>query len=206
VVRIIAALVAALLFPQAAIGQEPRVSVGGSVTLVTQTHSDDQQVGGTTLGGSALLGVRVSPRVAIEVEPSFGGSYSREYTYRPSRSSMATVIVSRREMAFPVQARFVVGVLEPVLGVGVVRSRIARDATFSSGTPYFNDSRTDCDLALVAGLDAAFKLASRVYLVPAFRMLMVQRGSSDPFEDPLGQDASTGSFTFRYGVGIRAAF
>lgn len=203
-VRILVVLIAMVVFPRTVNGQQPRMSAGGSINVVTQTHSNDQPLGGTTLGGSVLFGVRVSPHVAIEVEPSFGDSYSWQYMYRPAPSLIATVVASRRDMFFPVQARFGMSVLEPVLGVGVVRSRIARHATVG-GTPYFEDSRSDSDLALVAGLDAAFKLTSRIYIVPTLRALIVPRGS-DSTEDPLGAQTSTGWLTFRYGIGARVAF
>ena len=203
-VRIMIALAALVVLPRPAVGQEPRAYAGGTVNFVTATHSDDQPLGGTTVGGSALFGVQVSPRVAIEVEPSFGGSYSWQYTYRPSPSLVATVVASRRDTFFPVQARIRAGVLEPVVGVGIAHGRIERHATVGN-TPYFDDNRSDNDIALVAGLDAAFKVASNVYIVPTFRVLVVPRGSDSP-DDPLGAQTSTGSFIFRYGVGTRVAF
>src|SRR5690242_17230071 len=97
-------LIALVVAPQAVVAQEPRTAVGGAINLVTQAHSDFP-LGGTTIGGSVLVGVRVAPRVSIEFEPSFGGSYSWEYTYRPAPSLMATVLASRRDLFFPVQAR-----------------------------------------------------------------------------------------------------
>ena len=203
-VRIIAALIALVAVPQTVAGQEPRAAVGGTINVVTQTHSDDQPLGGTTLGGSALVGVRVATRLAIEFEPSFGGSYSWEYSYRPAPSLIATVVASRRDTFFPVQARIGTGVLEPVIGVAVVHSNISRHATIGS-TTYFDDGRSENDLALVAGLDAAIKLTSNLFLVPTFRLLAGPRGSGAT-DDPLGEQTGTGSITFRYGVGVRAAF
>src|SRR6476469_3432060 len=116
-VRIIVALAALVAFPQVAGAQESHVYAGGTVTFVTQTHSDDQPLGGTTIGGSVLFGARVSPRVAIECEPSFGESFSWEYTYRPAASLIATVVASRHDTFIPVQARLALGVIEPVIGV-----------------------------------------------------------------------------------------
>ena len=201
---IIIALVALVVLPPPVVGQEPRAYAGGTVNFVTATQPDDRPLGGTTFGGSVMFGIRVSPRVAIEVEPSFGGSYSWQYTYRPGPSLVATVVASRRETFFPVQARIRAGVLEPVVGVGIAHARIARHATLGA-TAYFDDSRSDNDLALVGGLDAAFKLASNVYFVPTLRVLVVPRESDSP-DDPLGSQTSTGSLIFRYGVGTRVVF
>jgi hypothetical protein len=114
--RIIFALVAVSAFAQTVIAQQPRAAIGGTVNVVTQTHSNDQPLGGTSLGGSALFGVRVSPRVGIEFEPSFGASYSWQYTYRPFPSATAIVVAARRDTFFPVQARIRMRVLEPVVG------------------------------------------------------------------------------------------
>ena len=203
--RILIALAALVALPQVAGAQEHRVYAGGAFTFATQTHSDEQPLGGTTIGGSALFGVRVSHRVAIECEPSFVGTLSWEYTYRPVASLLATVVASRRDTFIPVQARLALGVVEPVIGAGVAHSTIARHATFANGATYFDDGRSENDLALIGGLDAAFKLASRLYLVPTFRMLVVPRAAHSS-EDPLGEQTSTGWFTFRYGVGARVAF
>src|SRR4051812_32337152 len=99
--RIIVALAALVAMPQIAVAQEHHAYAAGTVSLVTLTHSDDQPLGGATLGGSALFGVRVSKRVAIECEPSFAGLLSWDYTYRPSPSLSATVVASRRDTFFP---------------------------------------------------------------------------------------------------------
>jgi hypothetical protein len=85
-----------------------------------------------------------------------------------------------------------------------VHSTIARHATVGDAT-YFDDSRSENDLALVGGLDVAIKVSAHVYLVPMFRVLVGPRGSGSS-GDPLGEQTSTGSFTFRYGVGVRAGF
>ena len=206
-VRMVVAVVALIAFPFIAMAQESRLYVGGTFNLVTQTHSDGEPIGGTTQGGSALFGVQVSPRVAIEFEPSFGGRNSWEYTYRPSPSLLARVVASRRDTFFPVQVRIRLGVLEPVVGVGFVYTRLSRHATVGSAT-YFDESRMDDNVALVGGVDAALKLVSSLYLVPTFRVLVLATGTSSPdlAGDPLGAQTSTGSFVFRYGVGTRVAF
>ena len=64
-----------------------------------------------------------------------------------------------------------------------MHSTIARHATIGNAT-YFDDGRSKNNIVLVAGLDAAFKLNSRVYLVPTFRALVGSRGSTG---DPLGE-------------------
>jgi hypothetical protein len=136
----VVAAVAFIAFPFIAMAQESWLYTGGTFNVVTQTHSDKELVGGTTRGGSALFGVQVSPRVAVEFEPSFGG-------------------------------------------------------------------RSENNLALVGGVDAALQLVPHLYLVPTFRMLAVATGTSpDSPGDPLGAQTSTGSFLFRYGAGARVAF
>ena len=147
-----------LAFPSIVVAQESRVYVGGTFNFVTQTHSDREPIGGTTQGGSALVGVQVSPRLAIEFEPSLTGRNSWQYTYRPSPSLTANVVASRRDTFFPIQARIRLGVLEPVVGVAFVHGRISRHATVGGGT-YFDDSRSDDNLAFVGGVDAALNLA-----------------------------------------------
>ena len=201
-IRIIVVLVALVAIPRDVAAQEPRAAVGGTINFVTQTHDDDQP-GGTTLGWSALVGVKVASRVSIEFEPSFGGTYSWEYTYRPSPSLTATVVASRRDTFFPVQARIKTGILEPVVGAAIVHGKIGRHATIGT-TTYFDDGRSENTLGLVGGVDAAVKLASSVSLVPTFRVLIAPRDADAP--DPLGEQTSTGLITFRYGVGIRIGY
>jgi hypothetical protein len=202
-------VVALVVLSAGVAAQESRVYAGGSVSAVTQTHSAGEPLGGTTWGGSAVFGVQVSPRVAVEFEPSFGGPYSWEYTYRPSTTVTADVVASRRDSFYSFQVRTRVGVLEPVVGLGYVHGRISRHATFDNGTPYFDDSRSDNGLAFVGGLDAAVKLTSRLQFVPTFRLLA--RGQPaipvNPFNgDPLGRDTRTGLFVLRYGAGVRVIF
>jgi hypothetical protein len=204
--RVVAAVVALVAFPSVVVAQQPRVYVGGTFNVVTQTHSDREPLGGTTRGGSALFGVYVSPRVAVEFEPLFVGRYSSQYTYRPSPSLIANVVASRRDTFFPIQARIRLGVLEPVVGVAFVHERIRRHATVGSAN-YFDDNRSDHNVALAGGVDAALRLASRFDIVPSFRVLVTSRGTTSvPFGDPLGDDTRTGSVVFRYGAGARVAF
>ena len=204
--RIVVALLALIAFPIAAAAQQSRVYLGGTFDAVTQIHADDEPLGGTTWGGSALFGVQVSPRVAIEFEPTFVGRLSWDYTYRPSPSLVANVVASRRNMYFSGQARIKLGVLEPVAGMSYVRGRVARHATIGSST-YFDDNESRDGLAVVAGVDAALKLASHFYFVPTLRVFVsALRPSSDPFGDPLGDQTRTGPVAFRYGAGARVTF
>ena len=195
-----------LLFASDVAAQQSRVHVGGALTGVYQTQSEDDHVGGLAWGGSVLFGVQVSPRVAIEFEPSFGGAYSWEYTYRPGPSRTADVVASRRDPFFSFQMRHRAGVLEPVAGVSYVLGRISRHAT-SGGRPYFDDARSQNSLALVGGLDAGIELTPHVFLVPTARVYYVVRpGTADPFNDPLSEQTSIGPFTFRFGAGARVTF
>jgi hypothetical protein len=188
----VVALVALVAFPLIVDAQESRVYVGGTFNFVTQTHSAREPIGGTTQGGSALFGVQVSPRVAIEFEPSLAGRYSWRYTYSPSPSLTANVVASRRDTFFPIQARIRLGVLEPVVGVAFVHGRISRHATVGTGT-YFDDGRSDDNLAFVGGVDAALNVAAHFYLVPTFRLLVSAPGATpDSPGDPLGAQTSTG--------------
>ena len=203
-VRIAVALVALIAFPSVAAAQESRVYVGGSFDVVTQTHGDAEPLGGTTWGGSALFGVRVTPRVGIEFEPSFGGPYSWEYSYKPASSLTADVVASRRDTFFSGQARIRLGVIEPVAGVSYVHGKITRHATIGS-TTYFDDNASEDGIAVVGGVDAALKLASHFYFVPTFRVFLLPRTTPSEF-DPFREQTSTGSLAFRYGAGARVTF
>jgi len=202
--RCVFALLVLFSFAPIASAQQPRITLGGAVTVVTQPHSSEEPLGGTSVGGSVLFGVRVSPRVSIEVEPTVAGELSSDYTYRPSPSLVATVVASRRDLFVPVQARIHLGVFEPIAGVGIVRSNIARHATIGH-TSYFDDERSDNDLALVGGFDLVVRLAANVYLVPTFRARVVPQRADSSF-DPLGEQTRTGMLNLRYGLGARVAF
>ena len=203
ILRVFVVLLAIVASPSVTGAQQPRVYVGGTVDLSTQTESDTNPLGGTTWGGRALVGVHVSPRVGVEFEPSFSGSYSWQYTYFPTPSLAANVVASRRNTFFPVQARIRFGALEPVIGMGYVRGRISRHATIGSST-YFDDSGFDNSLAVVAGLDAAVPLAAHLHFVPTLRVLMTFTGATPA--DTLESQTNTGPFVLRYGAGLRATF
>ncbi len=173
------------------------------MNLVTQTLSDSVPMGGTRWGGSGVFGVRVAPRVAVEFEPSFGGPYSWEYTYKPGPSRTAHVVASRRDSFYSFQVRTRLGVLEPVAGLSYIHAKIGRHAT-SGGATYFDDSRSDNGIAAVVGLDAAVKITPHFDFVPSFRLLARAIDSSSG--DPLYTQTRTGALTFRYGAGVRVTF
>lgn len=182
---------------------QSRVYAGGAATFVTQTHPEALQLGGTTWGGSVLFGVPVSPRLSVEFEPSFVGSFDGEYTYSASITSRARVVMRRRDTFYTFQLRARTGFFEPVVGFSYVRGRSSRDATFTpSGRPYFADSQSENAPALAGGIDASVKLASRFFLVPTFRAFVVAR----PDSKYIGEQTRGGPFVFRYGVGARVAF
>jgi hypothetical protein len=180
---------------------------GGTLTAFTQTRPDTQPLGGTTWNGSVSAGGWLSPRLAIEFEPSFGRTFSWEYSYRPGPSFTADVVASRRDSFWAAQVRTRVGVIEPVFGLAYMRASLQRHATIA-GRPYFDDARIENGVAAVLGLDAPVKIAPHVYLLPTFRALVnvgSMSGSSD-FSDPLGAQTSAGRLLFRYGAGVRVTF
>lgn len=186
--------------------QNESIYAGGTLSAFTQTHSDPQRLGGTTWNGSVFVGGWVLPRVAIEFEPSFGRTFSWEYSYRPGPSVTADVVASRRDTFWAAQLRTRVGVIEPVFGLAYVRTDRQRHAT-AAGRPYFDDARLENGVAGVLGLDAPVKIAPHVHLLPTFRLLwnfrsVADSGSSDPF----GEQTSAGHLVFRYGAGARVTF
>jgi hypothetical protein len=205
-VTIIACLVL-VVCPPAVSAQEQGFYVGGAFALHVQPHSDIEPLGGKTWGGSVVVGKQMSSRVGLEVETYFSGEFSDEYSYNPGPSWSAHVVARRRDTFFSVQLRSrVASYLEPVVGVSYVLERPSRHATVL-GTPYFDDSETRSGLAAVGGLDAPIKLASRVYLVPTFRVFLTTlRGADDDVHDPLGWDTKTGRVAVRLGVGVRWGF
>jgi hypothetical protein len=182
------------------------IYAGGTFTGFTQTTSDTP-LGGTTWNGSVFVGGWVSDRLAIEFEPSFGRTFSWEYSYRPAASLTADVVASRRDTFWAAQVRTRVGVVEPVVGLAYVRSDRQRHATVA-GRRYFDDVLKENGVAGVLGVDAPVRIAPHVYLLPTFRLLLnlgaVSESSDlgDAFED----QTSAGSLLFRYGAGLRVTF
>lgn len=190
----------------ASVHAQPRAHGGGAVTFITETHSTTNELGGTTWGGSLLLGVSVSPRLSVEFEPSFVRSFQGEYTYSPSRSLRARVITRRRDTFLTFQLRGRAGFLEPVVGVSYVRGTGTRHATFlGSGRPYFDGRQSQHGLAVAGGVDAVVKLTPRLFFVPTFRAFVIARPRPSP-RNPGAQQTGGGRFAFRYGAGARVTF
>jgi hypothetical protein len=187
--------------------QNESLFAGGTLTVFTQTEPEGQPLGGTTWNGSVFVGGWVSPRVAIEFEPSFGRTFSWRYSYRAGASFTADVMASRRDTFWAGQVRTRLGVIEPVVGLAFMRTNRQRHAT-TNGRPYFDDLRIDNGLAGVVGLDAPVRIAPHVYLLPTFRALVNFKSAPDTseFGDPLGDQTSAGRLLFRYGAGMRVAF
>jgi len=180
---------------------------GGTLTALTQTRSDTDRLGGTTWNGSVIFGGWVSSRIAIEVEPSFGRTFSWQYSYRPSPSATADVVVSRRDTFWGFQVRTRAGVIEPVFGLAYKHGRVDRHATMA-GQPYFDDARSDNGLAAVGGVDAPVTIARHVELLPTFRMMFDfgQRNYPVTSIDLITAQANTGRLVLRYGAGARVTF
>ncbi len=187
--------------------QDGPLYAGGAVTAFTQTRSDAQPLGGTTWNGSVFVGGWVSPRLAVEFEPSFGRTFSWQYSYRPGPSFTADVVASRRDTFWAAQVRTRAGVVEPIFGLAYRHTNLQRHATIA-GRPYFDDSRIGSGVAGVLGLDAPVKIAPHVYLLPTFRLFWnFEPGSeSSGLSDPLGEQTRSGRLLFRYGVGARVSF
>ena len=187
--------------------QDESVYAGGAITVFAQTEPDGQPLGGTTWNGSVVVGGWVSPRIAIEFEPSFGRTFSWQYSYRAGASFTADVVASRHDTFWAGQVRTRLGVVEPVAGLAFMRTNRQRHAT-TNGRPYFDDLRIDNGLAGVVGLDAPVRIAPHVYLLPTFRALLNFKTAPDTsqFGDPLGDQTSAGRLLFRYGAGMRVAF
>lgn len=205
------AAVALLLFigaPNASVAQQSgRLYAGGTFTGYTQTRSDNPPLGGTTWAGSFFVGGRVSRRLAIEFEPTFGRMLSWEYDYRPGPSRPAHVVASRRDTFWAGQLRARAGAAEPVFGLAYTHADLQRHAT-SFGQPYFDDSRKERGLAAVLGLDVPLDVARHFALLPTFRLLLNfgPASESSGFSDPLGAQTRAGATVLRYGVGGRVTF
>jgi len=138
---VFAALCLSAAFPTV-VRAQPHVYASGTIGLHTQTHGDAEPIGGTTWGASALFGVHLAPRFSIEVEPTFSGSYSCDYSYNPGPDWTADVVVSRRDTMLSFQVRTRVMGIEPVFGLSDVIRKMSRHAT-TDGMPYFDEARTD---------------------------------------------------------------
>ena len=205
----IAVLVVLIATPAVTLAQDDRFYVGAALTLSTQTHGEDEPLGGTKPSGGAFAGVRLSPRLALEFEQSFTPRYSWEYSYHFSFSGIADVIASRRDDYYSFELRSRAGVFEPVAGVAYIHGNIARHA-IAGGRPYFDDDASQHAVAAVGGLDLNARVGKHVDLIPTFRVLAATRRgtmkSLDYLVDPLRLQTSTGAFVLRYGIGVRMNF
>ena len=187
-----------------AAAQQPRVYAGGAFAVHTQTHSTSEPLGGTGASGSALFGVWLTPRVAVDVEPTFGPAFSWQYSYKPGPSLTADVDVSRRDTSLLFQLRVRAGALQPVVGAGFVHGHVTRHATLASGATYFDDESSDQVFTMSAGVDAPFRVAPHVEVFPTLRLLFTGRNTA--VAGLLFDQAATGSLAVRYGVGARVRF
>jgi hypothetical protein len=205
--RVVLMVLGMLACPLIVAAQPPRIYVGGTLDVVTQTESDTNPMGGTNWGGRALVGASVSPHRAVELEIAFNGSDSWQYSYSLSGFRTADVVVSRRNTCFSGQLRIRgYGVVEPVVGLSYINGQTRRLATIGSSL-YFDDKRLRIGLAAVGGVDAAVPLTSHVSFVPSLRVFGTlamegrdaQRGSIDA-------QTSIGALAIRYGASIRTTF
>jgi len=137
--------------------------------------------------------------VALEVEPSFGPTYSSTYSYRPGPSFVANVVTSRHDTTVAFQLRSRLGRVQPVFGGGFVHGHVERHATFANGATYFDDEAAASGIAVIAGLDAPFQAAPHVSIFPMVRMIVTARLG---MTEPIGSDTRTGPVAFRYGGGV----
>jgi hypothetical protein len=187
-----------------AAAQQPRVYAGGALALHTQTHSESKPLGGTCASGSALFGVWLSRRAAVEVEPTFGPAFSSQYSYRPGPSLTANVDVSRRDTSLLFQLRIRAGALQPVVGAGFAHGHVTRHATLATGATYFDDESSDEVFTMSAGVDAPLRVAPHVEVFPTLRLLFTGRNTA--VDGLVFDQAATGSLAVRYGVGAKLSF
>jgi len=201
--RLCVCLIAELIISTVPAAAQARVYAGGGFALRTQTHADSEPIGGTSPDGSLLFGVWVRPRVAIEVEPAFGPTYSWDYTYHPGPSLTANVVASRRDTFLAFQVRTRIGPIQPVAGAGYVHGHTMRHATFTTGQTYFDDESSEHAMFLAAGADAPLRVAPHLEIFPTVRLLVAARNEPVAL---IPSQTATGSVTVRYGAGARILF
>jgi len=184
-------------------GQSRGYAGGAFGVAVDPQTPTEVQVGGTTWTAAVMVGAAVSPRLGIEVEAAFDGDLDAEtYTYRPSPGPVEVETQGRRTLVTGL-LRIRAGVVEPVIGLGVVHSTVRRHAAFTQGGgPYFDDARADNGLAFVSGLDIAAAVTPQVAIVPTLRVYVVDRGAPPAF----GNTASGGPVLVHAGAGVRIRF
>jgi hypothetical protein len=167
------ATVLALTGSAGTVRAQTRADVGGGFGLLTQSSAGDSRTSatgiGTTSDRSLVVGVQVSRRVAIEVEPSWSGSAQQQaYSYSPSPSTPVNVASSQRTTLVTFGVRTRVGALEPVVGLSYVGRTITRHATFADGGLYSSDEQSRSGMALAGGVDLGLKIASGCPLLPCY--------------------------------------
>jgi hypothetical protein len=197
-------LAALALLVHASAEAQSRFHLGAALTGATEpssTAADRQdRPGGTTWSGSALLGVRIRRGVFLELEPGMVGDRTDEYTYAAFRDADARVEWKRKEAFLTGQLRWKARALEPVAGVRYIHTTTSYHATFiPSGSTYWDARYADHDVALVAGSDAAIRIARRCDVVPTFRLII------RPTTNAHGA-ADAGTIGLGYGAGIRIPF
>jgi hypothetical protein len=141
---------------------QDRAYVGGGFGLITQNSAGDSRTSATGIGktsdGALVVGVHVSRRVAIEVEPSWSGSAEQQvYSLNPSPSTTVKVASSQRTTFVTFGVRTRIGVLEPVVGFSYVGRTITRRGTDQNGRPYYDDEQSSGGMALAGGVDLGSK-------------------------------------------------
>ena len=199
---VIAALLAGTALP--AHGQT-RLHADGAIGVAGDPQSPTPvRLGGTTWSGSLGVGADVSRRLAVEVEAAFTGNIDADpYQYKPSLDRLVHVETRGRRTFLSLLVKARAGVVEPMVGLGYVRSTVRSHATFTdSGTDYFDSTRAAHGIALVGGLDVAAPVSPRLAIVPTFRLYVVNRGHAPAF----GDIASAGPVVVQAGLGVRVHF
>jgi hypothetical protein len=183
---------------------QSRFHAGAALTLATERPSgptDPAYHGGlTTWSGSALLGVRIHPRVFLELEPGLVGRSTGAFTYAAFRDQNADVTWERREAFVTGQVRWKLRALEPIAGARYVRTATSYHSRFPPSGGTYSDSRySDHAVAFVAGVDAAIPVGPRFALVPTFRAIVRPSPKTQRLDDP-------GTLRLCYGAGVRIAF
>lgn len=189
-----------------ALGQTRVYGGAASIGFVTQALEETPaRLGGTSWSAGFVLGWQLSRRFSVEFEPTFGGEFAaREYTYLAAPALRVSVVGRGRESFYTAQIRGWFGILEPVAGFSWVHSTVARDAAFvDSGRLYLHDELSQDALAVATGLDVRLTVASRVDLIPTFRLFVVSR----PDLYASSESRVTASpVVIRYGTGTRVTF
>ena len=218
--------VAVLLVPVAARAQLPARAVlvapewfAGAAVGVTMSSSGDEfpgnpsilrpEIGGTALEAVFTAGAFVTPHVGFAGEFTVPRAFDVHQTWGRDATTWDN---EHRDLSLVglVLVRTSVGraQLAGAFGAGNVWSRtttVRRSRRFGeppTAPPFGTGTSTRhiTDLALVAGAELNAPLASRVSLVPYFRLLIVPRSADNSFEDQLP------TYLYHVGIGLRLWF